>query len=162
MDYAIGVFLAALIFWLTLGDGQFYGELRDKKEERVISAIAAGTIFNVANILLVIGIQVAGLSVAFPVGIGMALVGGTLFTYVIEPSGNIILLLIGVLLGFLAVVANGLSSKVMDEHKKSLEGDAEDPLLDEDGEKTTEMAFSKKIGICFLAGVLMSFWNPVS
>jgi F0F1-type ATP synthase assembly protein I len=71
--------------------------------------------------------------VAFPVGIGTALVGGTLFTYAIEPSGSLSLLLVGVFLGFLAVVANAMSSKVMDEHKKSLEGDQEDPLLDGDG-----------------------------
>lgn len=63
---------------------------------KIGSAIGAGAVFNVANLLLVVAIQIVGLSTAFPLGIGTALVGGTLLTYAIDPSGNPALLFSGV------------------------------------------------------------------
>lgn len=50
---------------------------------KIGSAIGAGAVFNVANLLLVVAIQIVGLSTAFPLGIGTALVGGTVLTYVV-------------------------------------------------------------------------------
>ncbi len=52
--------------------------------------------FNLANILLVVAIEEAGMAVAFPVGIGLALVIGTVQSYVLSPQGNAALLMSGV------------------------------------------------------------------
>jgi len=41
--------------------------------------------FNSANLLLVAAIDIAGLAVGFPVGIGIALVVGAASSYVISP-----------------------------------------------------------------------------
>ena len=87
---------------------------------------ASGVVFNVANVLLVIGIKLVGLSISFPVGIGLSLVLGTLLSYVISPSGDCRfyaspmmtaisegtdegLLFVGVALAFLAVCSMALS-----------------------------------------------------
>ena len=54
----------------------------------MLAAFNAGTLFNVANVLLVAGVSIAGLAVAFPIGIGLALVLGTLLTHVVDASGT--------------------------------------------------------------------------
>src|SRR6185369_6270164 len=78
-DYAIGVFLFGLVFAHTLGS---YGSAGVPAKENlhgadfafVIPALISGAIFNLSNLLLVVGIDAAGMSVAFPVGVGLALV----------------------------------------------------------------------------------------
>ena len=78
-DWCIGGFLTALLAWVSLGGAEVAAVEVDPTtyvgRYRVLSALAAGVIFNVANALLVVGINLAGLSVAFPMGIGTALVG---------------------------------------------------------------------------------------
>ena len=105
-DYVLGVLLMALIFAFTLGsmgsDGRsFVADLRQAEAANIGSAFVGGMVFNAANILLVASIAVAGMSVAFPVGIGMALVLGVLVNYWAQPQGNPTVLFVGV--GFIAV-----------------------------------------------------------
>src|ERR1039458_9041753 len=85
-DYAIGVFLFSLVFAYTLGSfgssGPATGEnLHTASFAFVVPALVSGAIFNLSNILLVVGIDAAGMSVAFPVGVGLALVIGTVESY---------------------------------------------------------------------------------
>ncbi len=61
-------------------------------------AMAGGAVFNLANLLLVAAISVAGLSVAFPVGIGLALIEGAVLNYIIHPAGHPALVFGGVAL----------------------------------------------------------------
>jgi hypothetical protein len=110
-DFSIGTFLTALIaFGSPLNAWQMVRPVTSTGGEEatashLASALAAGAIFNVANILLTTGIQVAGLAVAFPVGIGTALVLGTLLTFAIDSHGNRAdLLFTGVALGFVAIL----------------------------------------------------------
>ena len=103
-DYAIGVVLLTLLFGLTLGStgdtGQSFGaDLRQASGGSVGSALIGGAIFNLANILLVAAIEIAGMAVAFPVGIGLALLIGVVVNYVADPVGNFALLATGVALG---------------------------------------------------------------
>ena len=74
-DYAVGVFVMAIILALTLGswhggEDAFFNNLSEATGSRIALAMAAGTIFNVANILLVGAITIAGMAIAFPVAIG--------------------------------------------------------------------------------------------
>jgi glucose uptake protein len=46
------------------------------------NALLGGVILNAANILLVAAIAIAGMSVAFPVGIGIALIMGVVVNYI--------------------------------------------------------------------------------
>jgi len=100
-DYVLGVFLMALVFAFTLGSfgsgGRgFLADLNQADPANCLSAFFGGVVFNLANILLVAAIAVAGMSVAFPVGIGLALVVGVLVNYYGEPKGNPYLLFSGV------------------------------------------------------------------
>jgi len=100
-DYAIGVCLFGLVFAHTLGSVGTAGvgtveNLHAAQWEFVIPALVSGALFNLSNILLVVGIDEAGMSVAFPVGVGLALVIGTVQSYVQEPKGNAALLTAGV------------------------------------------------------------------
>lgn len=110
-DYAFGVLLAATILALTLGemgtDLTFRDNLLITGKRPLVFGFVAGGVFNLANMLLVAAISVAGMAVAFPVGIGLALVIGVVWSYFLNPQGNPILLFCGatILVGGVVVVA---------------------------------------------------------
>jgi glucose uptake protein len=113
-DYAIGVLLLTVILGLTLGSNgtagrTFLADLAQVAHSSVHSALLGGAIFNLANILLVAAIDIAGMSVAFPVGIGLALVLGVVVNYREHPGGNATLLFAGVLLVVLAIVLDAIA-----------------------------------------------------
>lgn len=113
-DYVFGVLLMALIFAFTLGSfgsggRPFVQDLRQADWTNIGSAVAGGALFNLANILLVAGIAVAGMAVAFPVGIGTALVLGVLVNYLAEPKGQAALLFTGVALITAAIILDAIA-----------------------------------------------------
>ncbi len=113
-DYAIGLALAALVLGLTAGSLGNEGlsllpDLSATAPILILYAVIGGAVFNVANLLLVAAIDVAGLAVAFPVGIGLALVIGAISNYVIKPEGNPLLLFGGVALVAVAIVLDALA-----------------------------------------------------
>jgi glucose uptake protein len=113
-DYTIGVLLLSLILGLTLGssgqDGRsFLADLSQSSRSSIVSALIGGAVFNAANILLVAAIDIAGMSVAFPVGIGLALVLGVVVNYVSDPLGNAPLLFGGVVLVVLAIILDAIA-----------------------------------------------------
>ena len=92
-DYSLGVLIAATIYALTLGnfgaDGfGFVDDLAHAGKRQIFFGAVGGVVFNLANMLLVAAISLAGLSVAFPVGIGLALVIGVIWNYILKPQGN--------------------------------------------------------------------------
>jgi glucose uptake protein len=100
-DYAIGVCLFSVVFAHTFGSFGSAGmpameNLHSAQWDFVIPAFVSGVLFNLSNILLVVGIDAAGMTVAFPVGVGLALVIGTVQSYIQEPKGNATLLFAGV------------------------------------------------------------------
>src|SRR6266849_5462472 len=101
-DYALGVLLAAIVAAYTFGsmgeDLTFSDNLIIALRRNMAYAAAAGIVFNMANMLLVAAISVAGMAVAFPIGIGLALVVGVVWNYTLNPQGNPILLGVGVVL----------------------------------------------------------------
>jgi glucose uptake protein len=108
-DYTLGVLLVTLIFGLTLGNAGtegrgFVADLTQASGASLASALLGGAIFNLANILLVAAIEIAGMAVAFPVGIGLALILGVIVNYLAAPVGNVTLLATGVALVTLAIV----------------------------------------------------------
>src|SRR5689334_14334380 len=96
-DFAAGVLLASIIAAFTFGtlgwDGfSFLDDLHNAGKRQDLFALVAGGIFNLANMLLVAAIAVAGMSVAFPVGIGLALIIGVIWSFMLHPVGNPLLL----------------------------------------------------------------------
>lgn len=115
-DYVAGIILGSLVWGFTLGsfgDGglSFLSNLHTADHEHMLDAIAGGVIFNVANLLLVAAIDVAGMAVAFPVGIGLALIVGVVLNYIVHPAGNPWLIFGGVTLIALAIVLDALAYK---------------------------------------------------
>ena len=89
-DYVLGILIVSLIFAFTLGSTgdsgrSFLKDIAQADGDNILSAITRGIIFNAANILLVAAIAIAGMAVAFPVGIGLALVIGVVVNYIHDP-----------------------------------------------------------------------------
>ena len=83
-------------------------------------AIIGGVIFNVANLLLVAAIDIAGLAVAFPVGIGVALVVGAVSSYLISPAGNRVLLFGGIAFVVAAILFDAAAYRLRDTDKTAM------------------------------------------
>ena len=116
-DYVLGIVVFGLLAGLTLGSmGEqgraFLPDLQQAAVTNLGSAFLGGIIFNAANILLVAAISIAGMSVAFPVGIGLALVLGVIVNYIGEPKGNPVLLFVGVGIIMVAILMNALAYKL--------------------------------------------------
>ena len=110
-DYAIGVFLFGLIFAALLGGGFTI------VAAATIPALISGAIFNLSNLLLVVGIDAAGMSVAFPIGVGLALVIGTVESYIEEPKGNPSLLFAGVALIVFAMIMSAAARQTVGKNR---------------------------------------------
>jgi glucose uptake protein len=113
-DYVIGIVIMSVIFAFTLGSNGILGrdflfDLDQASTSNIASAMIGGVIFNLANILLIAAIAIAGMSVAFPVGIGIALVVGVVSNYVKVPSGNAQIIFSGVALICVGIVVNAIA-----------------------------------------------------
>jgi len=113
-DYVIGILMMSLLFSFTLGSSGeqgrgFIEDLSQAEMSNIQSALLGGIIFNAANILVAAAISIAGMSVAFPVGIGIALVLGVVVNYMAKPQGNAVWLFAGVALIALAIVLDALA-----------------------------------------------------
>lgn len=144
-DYAVGIFLVSLVYALTLGSTGGKGEgflanVGAADPGNVVSAMIGGFIFNIANLLLVAGIDLAGLAVAFPVAIGIAMVVGVILSYALQPKGDPLLLGVGVLLAIAAVIMDG---KAYGRLTKGGQG-----------------VSRKSIIVCIVSGVLMGSFAP--
>ncbi len=120
-DYSFGVLLTAVIAAFTFGslgiELSFMDNLLITGKRQIAYGFAAGVIFNLANMLLVAAIAVAGLAVAFPVGIGLALVIGVVWNYILNPQGNPVMLFTGSALVVAAIVVDALAYKA---HAKAM------------------------------------------
>jgi len=113
-DYAFGVLVAAVVAAFTFGSLGFDGflftdDLMRAGKRNMAYGFAGGVVFNLANMLLVAAISLAGLAVAFPVGIGLALIIGVIWNYLINPQGNPTLLFTGVAIVVVAIITDALA-----------------------------------------------------
>ncbi|RED99730.1 multidrug DMT transporter permease [Marinoscillum furvescens] len=143
-DYAIGIVLLTLLFGFTLGShGElgrgFLEDLQQAKFGSLRSAFLGGVIFNLANILIVIAIDLAGMAIAFPVGIGIALVQGVVINYFASPVGKPVWLFSGVFLVAVAIVLDALAYGKMSR-------------------KTAQTTRVKGLLFSLIGGVLMGFF----
>lgn len=123
-DYAIGVLLLSLILAFTMGSmgtsgRSFMNDLQQADSKWLGYAFVGGVIFNLSNILLVAAIDIAGMAVAFPVGVGLALVLGVITTYVAKPEGDVPMLAIGVASVMVAIVLDAIAYKRLAGEKQN-------------------------------------------
>ena len=141
-DYALGVVVLSLILAFTLGSAgdagrPFLADLGQAGSSAIWAALLGGIVFNLANILLVAAIDIAGMAVAFPIGIGLALVIGVVVNYIKVPSGDPLLLFAGVAAVMIAIILDALAYRRLPSGKTST---------------------TKGIVISITAGVLMGFF----
>jgi len=142
-DYSLGVLILALILAFTMGssgeEGRgFIADLTQADGKAIGSALLGGAVFNIANLLIVVAINIAGMAVAFPIGIGLALVIGVVVNFVATPLGNPVVLFLGVILVVLAIILDAVA------YRKHSGGGAS--------------GTTKGIVISILGGILMGFF----
>lgn len=142
-DYTIGILLFALLLVFTLGSfgnsgRSFLEDIQQLDNQCIVSALIGGVIFNASNILLSASVSIAGMSVAFPLGVGLALVLGVFINYFSAPKGDPFWLFTGVGLIVIAIICNGIAA----------------------GNNKKEGTSRSKKGIILaaIAGILMSFF----
>ena len=117
-DYVIGILLFSVVLGFTLGSmgdagRSFVDDLKQITIGNYFSAFIGGAIFNLANILLSAAVSMAGLAVAFPLGVGIALVLGVFINYFGDPKGDATMLFFGVALVMIAIILNAMASGKM-------------------------------------------------
>jgi glucose uptake protein len=142
-DYVVGVLLFSILSAFTLGNmgdsgRPFLADLYQADAVNLGSAFLGGVIFNAANILLSAAIAICGMSVAFPVGIGLALVLGVLVNYFGAAKGEPSYIFLGIALITVAIILNALA------YKKALTG--------------VRKVSTKGILVSIAAGVIMAFF----
>ena len=149
-DYALGLAGGTMFGGLTVGSHGHTGtpflvDIVQAPVPSILFAAAGGVIFNIANLLLVAAIEVAGLAVAFPVGIGLALIVGAVSSYLVRPAGNPFLLFGGVALVTIAILFDASAYRRREAKAKSKE--KVDP--------------TRGIVLSLVAGVLMGTFYPL-
>ena len=144
-DQAIGYLLLPLLAGLTFGSFGWGGRtlLDDLAQGSMSSygwAIVGGFVFNLANILFISAIDVAGMAVAFPIGIGIALVEGVVINYIAQPKGNPLLIFSGVALIALAIVLDALAYR------------------NQQGEESEPGELAKGVSLALAGGILMGLF----
>lgn len=142
-DYSIGLVVLALIFGVTIGNfgsnGQgFFENLGTASAQNIGNALLGGVIFNLSNLLIVAATAVAGMSVSFPIAVGLALVIGVMDNFIRNPQGNALILFAGVGLVVVAILLNAFAYR-----RKSGNGQA---------------SSAKGIILSVLSGVIMGFF----
>jgi glucose uptake protein len=114
-DYSLGLIAMALIYGFTMGSfgtggRSFLEDLSQAESNSILYALLGGAVFNLSNLLVVAAIASAGLSVAFPIAVGLALVLGVIINYIKVPTGDPLLLFLGVGLVVVAMIVNAITS----------------------------------------------------
>jgi glucose uptake protein len=115
-DYALGILLFSVLLAFTMGSTgesgrSFIADIKQADHQNILHAMIGGAIFNASNILLVAAMSIAGMAVAFPVGVGLALALGVIINYVFAPQGNATFLFGGVSLIVLAIIIDAVAYK---------------------------------------------------
>jgi glucose uptake protein len=142
-DYALGILLFSILLGFTMGSSGesgrgFVQDIKQADPHNILNAVIGGVIFNASNILLVAAMAIAGMSVAFPVGVGIALVLGVIINYVYAPHGNANILFGGVALVVVAIIIDAVAYK-----KHSL---------------TLKKVSGKGVSLSISAGILMALF----
>lgn len=122
-DYVLGILIFSLLLGFTLGSTgengrSFTADIAQADTKSILNSFLGGVIFNASNILLVAAMAIAGMAVAFPVGVGIALALGVIINYVAVPKGNPVILFVGV--GFIvaAIIIDAIAYR---KHSASLQ-----------------------------------------
>jgi len=122
-DYVLGILIFSLLFGFTFGSNgatgmSFVESISQASTSSIVNPIIGGIIFNLSNILLVAAIATAGMAIAFPVGVGIAMVLGVLINYIATPKGDPLFLFIGVGIVMVAIILDAIAYKRLANSEK--------------------------------------------
>ena len=165
-DYSLGVLLCAVVAAVTFGsygggDGiTFLDNLTIVGRRQLFWVVVGGLVFNVANMLLVAAISVGGMAVAFPIGIGLAVVIGTAWSYTIHPTGNAGMLFggVGILILAILIAAAAYRGLLMQREIEELQRAAQQGVK---GRKPVRQPKWKAIVLSLVSGVFMGSFYPL-
>ncbi len=170
-DFAVGVFIAAVFAAITFGslgsDGfSVLDEIQIAGKRHDALALLAGIVFNLANMLLVGAISVAGMAVAFPVGIGLALIIGVVLSYSLHPVGSPYWLGGGCVAILLAIVVDSRAWRIYSAEKTELAKEAAAALQAAQPLKPKLKAKKKAssslgLVLAVIGGILMGLFYPL-
>ena len=166
-DFSFGVVLCAVVAAYTLGnllpkELTFQDNLLLFAGKRqMVWVVAGGVVFNLANLLLVAAISVAGMAVAFPIGIGLALVIGVTGNYILNPQGNPILLFGGALLVVVAIIVNALAYSAYAQAKQDEKRAARQIDPRTRTRRAASTGAARGIVLSIVAGLLMGVFYPL-
>ncbi|MBK2357799.1 GRP family sugar transporter [Francisella hispaniensis] len=145
-DYALGILIVSFVLAITMGsfgtEGRsFFSDISQASSDSFIYAFMGGVVFNLANILLVAAIDIAGMSVAFPLAIGLALVIGVITNYIATPLGQPVVLFLGVLSVLAAIIIDAVIYKRISDNKNK--------------------NMLKGFIVSIISGILMGFFYPL-
>ncbi len=126
-DYVLGIVIFSLLLGFTLGSSgengrSFTADIAQADAKNIFNSFLGGVIFNASNILLVAAMAIAGMAVAFPVGVGIALALGVIINYVFVPQGNPMILFGGVALIVAAIIIDAIAYKKHSTSQKKVSG----------------------------------------
>lgn len=180
MDFAVGCVLTATVAAFTLGSMGSDISVQDNfllaGKKQWALAFAAGCLFNLANMMLVAAMELAGMSVAFPLGMGLALVVGAVWNFVAGKGpgavfvfGGSALLLVAVVMGVLAL--SGLTRLRRAAEKAALDAqnaqNNEGPLANPNVVKSKKASKNEGpspwlgVTLALLAGVFLGAFYPL-
>jgi glucose uptake protein len=159
-DFAIGLMLAAVLYSATVGnlgyDGfSFWDDLLKAGRHQWVYAFVAGLIFNFANMLLLAAVSLAGMAVAFPIGMGVAILIGTAINYATRPAGNALLILLGCALIVASIVVNAMAYRIQGVRRHEEQARAGTA---KSTRRPTEM---RGIVVALVSGLLMGSFTPL-
>ncbi len=114
LDFALGAFLAAVICAFTLGDLGFDGfsildDLSHARKRQLFCGVLLGVVFNLGNLFMVSAMSVGGMSLAFPVTLGLTILTGMVVAPMFRQTASPLWLALGCAAIALAIMCSVLA-----------------------------------------------------
>jgi len=176
LDFSLGALIAALIASFTVGSMGTDLSVQDSfylvSKRPILFAFAAGCIFNLGNMLILAAVEVAGMSVAFPIGLGLALIVGAIWNFVVAPTGSALYLAGGCVLVLIAVVLVAVAQSQIETSRRKAAAALAPPPVEEPKplpgvrkkQPVKEVGPSALLGVwlALAGGLVLGAFNPVA
>jgi glucose uptake protein len=168
-DLSVGVAVAAAIAAYTFGSFNsseltFQDNFLIVGYRKMAYCAGAGMVFNLANMLLLGAMSIAGLAVSFPVSFGVAVIVSAVWNFALNPQGNAILVLGGAVLVAAAIVVNvfayitHVDLQAEESKKTALQID---PRARPSKPKVQPPGPARAVTLSVISGILMGIFSPL-
>lgn len=160
-DFAIGAILLAVLAAFTFGtfgsEMAFDDRMLVAGRSAQVWAIAAGFLFNLGNMLFVAAMSLIGVSAAFPLSAGLALIIASLLNFRAE---NVVFLISGIVLLLIGLVLDGTACRLRDLGIGGGAKGAQKPVAKAPPKAKTRRT-TKGILIALLSGIPLGLFYPL-